>query len=235
MRPLLIRALSDCHGLLKYIGSAMDKLPVPDMIVQLGDLGFTQEWKAVDRFMDPERFRVVAGNHDDYDTLMGMDCALVGYGFLLDPPPRSGSSSAWKEDFWWARDKVAYLSGAYSIDKERRREGHSWWSKEELSWVELQDAVEWWDREGAGVSLMLTHCAPAEWNVHYYQRILGDTCYPASRTERALDSIWEISRGRNQNLTWIFGHHHVSKTIQLFDTKFVCLDEGEPYDIWIHP
>ena len=210
----MIRVIGDIHGKLDLLGNAIKKSPKTDKVIQLGDLGFTREWKYAKKTYNPKEVFIIPGNHDDYSICDEYEGCLHGFGFVPETD-----------------EKVAFISGAFSIDYMTRHIGIDLWENEELSYQELSDVIEWWENKCQNVTHIITHTAPQHWCIWYYT-MMNRKVLLASRTENALDSILDLSIERKQKLTWIHGHHHLSV---LCESRFapvtiVSLDEGETFD-----
>jgi Icc-related predicted phosphoesterase len=124
--------------------------------------------------------------------------------------------------------KIFYVSGAWSIDRAYRIEGVSWWPDEELSVVELNNAIDLYTQEKP--EIMITHDGPSPATTWILNRFMltSENGYreqsPApTRTGHALSAMFEI----HQPKIWIFGHWHYSWIKKIKGTVFVCLNELE--------
>jgi Icc-related predicted phosphoesterase len=71
---------------------------------------------------------------------------------------------------------------------------------------------------------MITHDCPEQ---IAHQMIPPNSRIFQNNTTWALGELLNI----HQPKLWIFGHWHRSRTIEYGNTKFICLDELETYDI----
>lgn len=205
--------IGDVHGLfpqyLTYCERLTD-LGLPS--IQVGDYGVGfQGWKSEREYLDPDNLtknnhRFIRGNHD--------------------------SPRACKEMPNWIRDghvevigesKVMFVGGGWSIDREFRIEGHSWWPDEECSYETLGFFISKYETEKPDV--MVTHECPTEISRHLF----GDTIknIQGSRTANSLQNMFEIHKPK----LWVFGHFHMSKDVTVLGTRFICLDELELAEI----
>lgn len=149
-------------------------------IVQLGDFGFTFDANMMASISSwlkrnpKHRWYWVDGNHDQHDYLG----ALVNLAGWEDPI--SMSRLPWPEydgkkyqefperlfycprgSTWTLGSTVCMaLGGAYSIDKQYRKPGRSWWYQELITEADLRRVQEvMQDREDA-IEVMFTHDAP---------------------------------------------------------------------------
>jgi len=119
---------------------------------------------------------------------------------------------------------IFYLGGAWSIDRGSRIEGKTWWADEELSYQELNAAIDVYERSKPRI--VLSHEAPegiVDHMMPWYRREFR------SRTRDAMATMFEIHKPE----LWIFGHWHSSVTASFDGCQFTCLDELETMEIEI--
>lgn len=163
-----ILMLGDTHGDTAWIRHAcrIAQNNGCEKIVQLGDFGYWPHFPDGIRFLDKVSRDVseaglklywVDGNHENHDMIREMVEAI--------PPP-------WTEPFrlkpnlyylprgyTWEWDNVRFLAlgGAFSVDKEYRTPGSSWWAGETITDTDVERAC------AAGkVDVMVTHDCPRE-------------------------------------------------------------------------
>jgi len=117
---------------------------VVEYTVQLGDMGFS--YGELD--IDPDKHKFLAGNHDNYTT-------------LLSYPPRNYLGRF--GTFTLNNISFFYISGGFSIDESRRREeqkrgGQSWWWQEEMHFEEMLKCYSLFLREKPDI--LLSHSPP---------------------------------------------------------------------------
>lgn len=195
-----ITVLADVHGKYRRMHEIIREKDRHEHIVQIGDLGF--DFSTLDH-VDPDKFKIVGGNHDNYDKIIKIPHYLGDYGYTT----LNGIS------FYFYR-------GAYSIDRQYRTIGIDYWSNEENNIETFMKARELY-RE-IKPDIFLAHDCPDFMVPQYigpyakrYENITG----------WALGELYKI----HQPKLFIHGHYHVSKTTQYGDTKFVCLNELETY------
>ena len=147
--------------------------------------------------------------------------APEGHLFLRgnhDQPNMCKSHPRYLGDFGMFRGEVFYLSGAWSIDQDFRTPGIDWWREEELSYAQLQDAVDLFAKEMPRV--VVSHDAPFVVTeiIHHGEGIRNRTCH-------AMDAMLDEFMPDY----WYFAHHHVSweGKIPNWNTKFKCLNVYE--------
>ena len=204
MRVVLV---GDIHSkVTELLAIAAKHAPTP--VIQLGDFGFG--FTVVPEL--PDNLMYIRGNHDDPALAANRPNYLGDYGTLYPAP------------FTLPFDKkVFYISGAYSIDYALRVPNVSWWEQEELSYPELAQAINLYERERPDI--VISHEAPSAaietiLNLFKMQRHNKLGC-AFSRTAHALQQMLDIHKPE----MWVFGHHHLPGDFNLFGTRFVCLPE----------
>jgi predicted phosphodiesterase len=197
-----IAVIGDVHGKYDRYYKIVRQTERYPYTVQLGDFGF--KYTTLDK-LDPNNHKIIAGNHDNYHILPRYPHYLGDYG----------NSIVGGIEFF-------YYRGAYSIDRQYRTVGIDWWENEQLSIDEFMKARQLY-RE-TKPRIVITHDCPQ--NIAVTMLNPGDRIYE-NMTGWALNELFNI----HQPDLWIFGHWHDSRTIQYGNTKFVCLDELETYDI----
>ena len=155
--------------------------------IQVGDMGIG--FKGVGLHEMPKEAQWFRGNHDNPEKCRANANYLGDYGYLPE-------------------DKLFWLAGAYSIDRQYRVEGVSWWRDEELSIEELGKAVNLY--EETKPDYVLSHECPTEAALFMLQSLIGQyfdakrDCVQ-SRTAQALQLMYEIHQPKELCLviiTW---------------------------------
>jgi predicted phosphodiesterase len=195
-----ITLVGDIHGKYKRMHEIIREKNKHEYIVALGDVGF--DFSTLDN-VDPDKFKIVGGNHDNYDKIINIPHYLGDYGYTT----LNGIS------FYFYR-------GAYSIDRQYRTIGIDWWEDEQNDIETFMKARELY-RE-IKPDIFLAHDCPdfmvPEYIGPYAKRYENITGW-------ALGELYKI----HQPKLFIHGHYHVSKNTQYGDTKFVCLNELETH------
>ena len=157
MRVLLAGDTHGSHSQIRYLlDTAVDK--GVERIIQVGDFGF---WPHLEDFhVQVNRAAMKAGidfywldgNHENFDALeaeVDVDAnepqqMLANLWYL----PRG---STWE----WDGCRFMALGGAFSIDKDDRTRGYSWWHQEIITYEQVDRACE-----RGPVDVLLTHDAP---------------------------------------------------------------------------
>jgi predicted phosphodiesterase len=195
----MISVIGDVHGhYAQYERTARKR----EHTVQLGDLGF--KYGCLNN-LDPEKHKLVAGNHDNYDIINEYPHYLGDYG----------NCSLGGVDFFFYR-------GAYSIDRQYRTIGIDWWEQEQVGIEQFMKARELY-RE-TKPQIVITHDCPEK-----IASMLLDPGQPIyqNTTGWALQELFN----NHQPKLWLFGHYHRSWTKIIDGTKFICLNELETIDL----
>jgi predicted phosphodiesterase len=158
--PRRVLLAGDTHGDMeqaRYLFMVAD-LESCDAIVQVGDFGYWPHMApydervnklAVDAGID---FYWLDGNHENFD-------ALEEAVNTEAPKPQQMRERLWylpRGCTWtWQGCRLMALGGAYSIDKEARVEGRSWWRQELITAAQVETAMS-----RGHVDVLLTHDAP---------------------------------------------------------------------------
>jgi hypothetical protein len=188
----------DVHGEFQRLAHVRNpKLP---LVIQVGDLGlgFPKEIATtVDRFVSkPKNFRFIRGNHDNPSTCRNNPNYLGEFGTY---------------------GEIFFISGAWSIDKEWRMPGLTWWDEEELTFMQQRDCLDLY--ASVRPRVVVTHECPAFIHPNY----------APNSTSRFFDHLWALHKPE----IWIFGHHHECIDMHLDRTRFkgLNIDECFEYDI----
>ena len=102
------------------------------------------------------------------------------------------------------------FGGGYSIDKERRIHGVSWWPQEMPSEEEYRNGSEHLKQCGYKVDYIITHSAPAD-TVDYMSR-LGKVRSILAEERPLADYLMEVEE-KSQYGKWFFGHYHIDEEL----------------------
>lgn len=193
-----ITIIGDVHGKYRRMHEIIREKDRYEYIVQLGDLGFSYD--TLDN-VDPNKFKIVGGNHDNMDKIIHIPHYLGDYGYT----ELNGIS------FFFYR-------GAYSIDRQYRTVGIDWWENEQVSIDQFMKARELY-RE-TKPDIVITHDAPE--TIVPYLLNPGSQLYQ-NMTGWALNELFNI----HQPKIWRFGHFHKSWSMDINGTNFKCLNELE--------
>ncbi|MHC4264329.1 MAG: metallophosphoesterase family protein [Planctomycetota bacterium] len=213
MNPVYLRIIADVHGYVTdppgwyaQVGKAADRTyanliaDVPNSI-QLGDLGFSTEWKYVKEHIF-DNHKILGGNHDDYDYIEAndIDNYLGNFGEIT-----IGKFSAF------------FIRGGNSIDVARRTPGESWWPQEELNREQAEQAFAAYKR--VKPKIVLSHDCP--WELYPFVVTNNLKIERPNSTAILLNECYAF----HPPDLWIFGHHHNNIVVNYEDTQFICLNE----------
>lgn len=117
---------------------------------------------------------------------------------------------------------IFYISGAWSIDRDYRKEGVDWWADEELTMEQCYDALDLYKQTKPRI--VISHdCPKRVLSLIYHSNAIE------TRTGQLLDSMFEQWKPKQ----WIFAHHHLSFKASVQGTEFRCLDCHETYSIGV--
>lgn len=209
----MFRVIGDVHGgdnLSAYLQLASEA----DYSLQIGDLNiYDYEFLSA---LNPENHKVLAGNHDNYFIEDGEYSKQTPH-FLGD----FGNYSI--PNF----GEFFFIRGGYSIDKDRRINGVSWFENEELTTREMNDAFDLYVNTKPKV--VFSHeCPKSIIPFVASMKTWGGTVIEPSSTAKFLQVLLD----EHQPELWIFGHHHVNWEAEYKSiTKFICLAELSYIDL----
>ena len=99
--------------------------------------------------------------------------------------------------------KIFTFGGASSHDRDSRKEGKNWWSRELPSENEINVAIKNLTEANWKVDIVITHCAPST-----IQRLINPS-YDENILTDFLDNVKEKLIFEK----WYFGHYHIDKQI----------------------
>jgi len=193
-----LRLIGDVHG---HYGRYHRLLRKAQATIQLGDFGF--EYNTLSA-LDARQHRVLGGNHDNYDDVGNWPHFLGNYGIHT------------VEGF----GDVFFVRGGFSIDRDLRVEGVSWWANEELSMAECYKALG--EYEKVKPAFVISHECPRSIVPH----VTASLRIIPSRTNQLLEQMFALHHPHR----WVFGHYHRSWSKLIDGTVFTCLDELECLD-----
>ena len=162
----------------------------------------------------------VDGNHENFDRLDEMPVEMW-HGGRVHRINDSVLHLMRGEAFDIAGRKVFCMGGARSHDIEFRTEGESWWPQEMPDAEDRAHAWETLDAMTWKADLVITHCAPAN-----FQHALRADYGNDEMTRFLFDVERKLEYGR-----WFFGHYHEDKEIgerarAIYDDVVEVLTDG---------
>lgn len=160
--PKNILLLGDIHGNINIYRMILDEHRDKTTIC-LGDFGFKKEYKFLG---DPERNKLLMGNHDDYNNIPSH--SLGDYGIFND---------------------IFFVRGAFSIDWRYRVMDINWWTNEELTYLEGKGCLDLW-RANPQDTVISHDCPEIIYNEFYENK----RPYGISRTQVLLQMMFDIHK-----------------------------------------
>lgn len=215
--------IGDVHGKIGNYLAIVSKLRVPS--IQLGDMGLGDAFFAPPHGADLPLLnghRFLRGNHDSPELCRAHPNYLGEFGLER------------KTGIFW-------ISGAFSVDWERRLPSNSWWPDEELQDQQWEQLFAEYER--IRPSFVISHECPASVNKFMLDSIVpapADSAYSFEAVGRGVE--WYVREKRkcapsitcrklddllaiHQPARWAFGHYHMSWEGKLNSTHFFCVAE----------
>ena len=196
--------LGDVHGDLEWCHTVhrkyQNRYPGSECI-QLGDLGCGFCYRGgpdTDKFRKlPPTFKFFPGNHDNRQECLKLPNCLGNFGEYKG---------------------LYFVSGADSIDKDMRTLGVDLWEDEELSYSQLEEAIEGW--KNSSVEILLSHDGP--------QGIVQSIWPYITEKGRTRMALSEMIAARRPKKVF-FAHHHKSIEVTFDEVYYRCIDINEPF------
>lgn len=211
-----IAIIGDVHGKTNAYTQILRRLGPDAVSIQVGDMGLG--FKGVG--LPPPGTAMPAGDHTFFRG-------------NHDDPQKCRRHPSYRGD--WGYDSttgIFHVAGAWSIDRDYRIEGISWWPDEELSYSTLEQVIDAYVK--IKPRIVLSHDCPEIVNKVLLYDLLGPYFLAKgecgkSRTCSALQAMLDA----HQPEEWVFGHYHVDKQVHApgYRTKFTCVAELSTYTL----
>lgn len=208
-----IAIAGDWHGksnYAKYILKELKKQDV-DMVIHVGDLAILWDTKNPERCSMAKvidkagiEFLFIDGNHDNHDTLQGLEDTQITENIRY--MPRGSTLEIDGLTF-------GFLGGAYSIDADWREEGLDWWRNEEPTEEEAEPLLD------KDLDVLITHEAPIQFPVKKMIQLPLQKEHRSEDTRVLVQKVLDATKPKKH----YFGHWHQSKTHQVGDTECIAL------------
>lgn len=202
-----ITIIGDVHGKTDQYQKMLRQRYEGQRTIQIGDMGIGFSGVGLHELSSNHQW--FRGNHDDPAKCRKYSSYLGDWGFLPN-------------------DSLFYVAGAFSIDRAYRTPMVSWWPDEELSYQELDAALDLYIQSKP--RFVISHEAPssaARWLLTMIAHGFRPEKIVTTRTGQAMERMLDFHKPEK----WIFGHYHVDKTFTFKETEFTCVNELSTYDL----
>lgn len=199
-----------------------------DTIIVLGDFGigfFDGKYWPEEMFFDylaeqPYTVLFVDANHENFDKLNAYEVSEWNGGRVHRIRPNVIHLMR-GEIYEIDGKKVFTFGGGYSLDRDFRVPGKTWWSEEMPSDADYRNATEHLKTADFRVDYILSHTAPVN-TVDYMSRLrLGIKNTVVE--EAPLTSYLQWVQENTAYNRWYFGHFYIDR--KLWKNQYVLLDE----------
>ena len=197
----------------------IQQLKPSDVLIVLGDFGYTWNRETLKKYSVPCKTLVVDGNHDNFTYLD--NCAVEDmYGSKVQVIKENVYRLLTGNMYNIEGYKFFVFGGASSIDKAWRTPYKSWWPEEIPSNETFQKALNTLKEEKWSFDFFLSHTCSEQTCKDFFH-------YPSNFIDPVEKMISEIEYSisvNNPSLKYwhFFGHHHSNKST----FREVCLYEG---------
>lgn len=199
-----ITIIGDVHGKTDQYQKMLRQKFVGQRTLQIGDMGIGfRGTPGLHRDIMGENHKWIRGNHDDPAKCRASVGYLGDFGYLPD-------------------DELFYIAGAFSIDRDWRTPMVSWWPDEELSFEELDKALDLYIK--VKPRFVISHEAPtsaATWLLTQIAPNFRPEKIVTTRTGQAMGRMLDYHKPEK----WIFGHYHIDRTFNFHGVDFTCVNE----------
>jgi predicted phosphohydrolase len=203
-----ITIIGDVHGKTNQYQKMLRQKYAGQRTIQIGDMGIGfKGTPGLHKDIMGDNHKWFRGNHDDPEKCRASVGYLGDFGFLPE------------DDLFW-------IAGAHSIDYAWRIPGKTWWAEEELSWTQLDAALDLFIKRKP--RFVISHEAPqnaAFWMLTAVVPGFRPEKMVQTRTGSAMQRMLDYHRPEK----WIFGHYHIDKTFNFQGVEFTCVNELSTY------
>lgn len=217
----MIYITGDTHGEWDERKEFIKSLKKKDILIVLGDLGWSWDKWHIDHFQTDCEVLSVLGNHENY-TLIEQMPYEERYG---------GRVRKMKDNVYYLLNGEMYeiegkkffvFGGALSIDKHWRKPYISWWPQEQPTQNDYYNAVGNLERYNYKFDYLLTHTAETE----LVQTVLGTTDTINDGTEKMIQQLKFLIKEQGGSFDiHFFGHLHKFWKGVSDDKEYYCLYE----------
>lgn len=179
-----------------------------DYLIIAGDFGLLWQGSKEEKFwlkwLETRNYTTlfIDGNHENFEMLNSYPVTQWNGGNIHQISP-SIYHLMRGQMFTINEKKFFTFGGASSIDKERRKEGISWWPEEIPSHAEFEEGMQTLDNHHWLTDYVITHTCPTE-SLMWMKGKYGFDLKPIDPVNQYLDLI----KPRLGYSHWFFGHFH---------------------------
>jgi DNA repair exonuclease SbcCD nuclease subunit len=204
----------DIHKLNTTSFTEQKELTREDYLIIAGDFGLIWNMDKTDQYWlkwldeKPWTTLFIDGNHENFDLLEAYPVTEWNGGKVHQIKDNIYHLMR-GQIFNLYGEKFFTFGGGSSIDKERRREGISWWPQEIPSAAEFEEGLNTLDEANWQVDYIITHTCP-EKTLHIMAEKYGFYLKPVDAVNTYLDIMYEKLKYKH----WFFGHFHDNINLQ---------------------
>ena len=192
------------------------KLTRDDYVIVLGDFGLLwhedKEYLWWKRWLENRKYTLlwIDGNHENHEWIDSLPVTEWNGGKVHKIS--NNIIHLMRGQVFEIDNKTFFtFGGALSIDREMRKEGVTWWAREEGSYAEQIEGLVNLEKYHNKVNYILTHTCPDELVTPFF----SPTYHEPSPTGAYLNHIAHTVKFDY----WYFGHWHISEHFG----KYICL------------
>ena len=192
-----------------------------DYLIVLGDFGLLwhpdREYLWWKRWLEGKNFTLLwlDGNHENHEWIDSLPVSDWHGGKVHVISPNI--IHLMRGQIFTIENKTFFVfGGAASYDKEQRREGISWWAREEASYAEQNEGLDNLAEQNNQVDYILTHTCPSELIAPMFHASPNPTT-----TGNYLDHIARTVSFKH----WYFGHWHMSKNFGKYTVLYNTIEK----------
>lgn len=192
-----------------------------DFSVQIGDFGNSSYTKLLYSDLDPQKHKIISGNHCNYDIAPDIPHYLGDYGM----------ANVGGVDFFFVRGGIS-IDRVYRVGEELNGGPKTWWSQEELNFSQMIKCLELYSKLKPDIVLSHVPCGM------YSEHILGNKSdailqkfkFHAGFKENHQLLGNEMLKAHKPQM-WVSAHMHRSFQGIIDGVKVIGLAELETYEI----
>lgn len=196
-----VTLIGDVHAKIASYKHLLRRILEPT--IQVGDMGIGLVGCPPLEDMDPKD-RWFDGNHDDVEACKKEPSYLGRFGVT--------------------EQGIYFAGGAFSVDAFYRTYGVDWFYTEQMNLEEFEQAEELYARTKPDV--VATHDCPRSLYPFMLMQRYGNRPAPVFENNTAL--FLEKLRSIHIPKIHIYGHWHRHIDVEMYGTRFICLDELQP-------